>query len=214
MQTFKAALAVVKMQFLPGICGAATRAPARALSGGVLLLRSFREVVAAGIMKNAKSAWVRAARRVLFSALFVSLLGASLVAAAGSNQAKLSVTATVLKHASLKVLAQPASVVVTAADIARGYVDAPSPAQVAIQSNSLGGYMLMFTSQGDFVRQTLVRGLGNGVQLGAAGGGVAQGSTGLGMNKTTLDLGFRFVLSESAREGVYAWPMHLSVTPL
>ncbi len=213
MQTFKAVPTAAVMQSLLGICGA-VQAETGVGSFGVTILLRIREAVAADIMKNVKNAWVRAAQRALLSALSVSLLGASLVAAAGSNEGKLSVTATVLKHASLKVLAQPASVVVTAADIARGYVDVPSPAQVAIQSNSPGGYMLVFASQGDFVRQTLVRGLGNDVQLGAAGGGVAQGSTGRGMNKTTLDLGFRFVLSESARQGVYAWPMHLSVTPL
>ena len=64
------------------------------------------------------------------------------------------------------------------------------------------------------MRQTLVRGLGPVVQVGAAGGGVAQGSGGRGMSKTTLYLGFRFILSESAQQGVYAWPVHLSVTPL
>jgi len=34
------------------------------------------------------------------------------------------------------------------------------------------------------------------------------------MSKAVLALGFRFVLSESARQGVYAWPMRMSVTPL
>jgi len=136
------------------------------------------------------------------------------VAIAGSNEAKLQVSATILKYASLQVLAQPASVAVTADDIARGYVDVPMPAQVAVQSNTQGGYMLMFDSQGEFLRQTLVKGLDTDVQLGASGGGVAQRAAGRGMSKAVLALGFRFVLSESAREGVYAWPMRMSVTPL
>ena len=54
---------------------------------------------------------------------------------------------------------QPASLVVTAADLARGYVDVPAASQVAIQSNTSGGYMLEFASQGDFMRQILVHGL-------------------------------------------------------
>jgi len=136
------------------------------------------------------------------------------LAEAGSSEAKLTVTATVVKHASLKVLAQPASVVVTAADIARGYVDVPSPAQVAIQTNSQSGYMLMFASEGEFLRQTLVRGLGNEVQLDTAGGGIARRPEGRGMSKATLDLVFRFILSDSAKQGVYAWPMRLSVAVL
>lgn len=166
------------------------------------------------IMKDVGKSWVRALKRLLFSGVSLGLLGNPLVATISSDEAKLTVTATVLKRASLQVLAQPASVVVTAADIARGYVDVPGLVQVAVQSNSFGGYMLMFESQGDFMRQTQVSGLDKSVQLGAAGGSVAQGASGRGMSKTTLDLGFRFVLAESARQGVYAWPMRLSVTPI
>ena len=136
------------------------------------------------------------------------------MAAAGPSDAKLTVTVTVMKHASLTVLAQPASVVVTAADLVRGFVDVPSPAHVAILSNSQSGYMLMFASEGEFLRQTLIRGLGNDVQLDTAGGGVARRPEGRGMSKATLDLVFRFVLSSSAKQGVYAWPMRLSVAAL
>lgn len=53
-----------------------------------------------------------------------------------SEQAKMTVSATVLKHASLRVLAQPSSVVVTAEDVARGYVDVSAPTQVATCSSS------------------------------------------------------------------------------
>ena len=133
---------------------------------------------------------------------------------AGSNDAKLTVTATVMKHASLQVLAQPTSVVVTAADIVLGYVDVPSPSHVAILSNSQSGYMLMFAIEGEFLRQILVRGLGSDVQLDSAGGGVARRPEGRGMSKATLNLAFRFMLSDSAKQGVYAWPMRLSVTAL
>gem|GEM_PF-1131774 len=147
-------------------------------------------------------------------AMAMGLLVAPSMVVAAAGESKLLVSATILKHASLQVLAQPPSVVVTAADIARGYVDVPSPAQVAVQSNTQGGYMLMFESQGEFFRQTLVKGLDTDVQLGASGGGVAQRAAGRGMSKTLLDLGSRFVLSDSVRQGVYAWPMRLSVTPL
>ena len=149
--------------------------------------------------------------------LGVALMGLSLtpaLAVADASEAKLAVSATVMKHASLKVLAQPASVIVTAADVARGYVDVSSPSRVAIQSNSLSGYMLMFATEGEFLRQTLVGGLGNDVQLDGAGGGIARSAEGPGMSKATLALVFRFMLSESARQGVYAWPMRLSVAAL
>jgi hypothetical protein len=128
--------------------------------------------------------------------------------------AQLTVSATVLKHASLKVLGQPAAVVVTEADIARGYVDVAAPAQIAIKCNSSRGYMLEFANEGDFMRQILVRGLSRDVQLSPAGGAVMQPYTGHGLTRTTLELGFRFVLSESARPGTYAWPLQLSVSAI
>lgn len=163
-------------------------------------------------MKTLHAAIVRTAESVLFAAAFLALGSLSLNAAAAENN--LTVTATVLKHASMQVVSQPSSVVVTAADLARGYVDVAASSQIVVRSNTQSGYMLMFANQGDFVRQTLVKGLANDVQLGAAGGGVAQPVSGRGMTKTALDLGYRFVLSESAQQGVYAWPMRLSVTPL
>jgi hypothetical protein len=149
----------------------------------------------------------------LLIALAVGWMGMPLAALA-SGEAKLTVSATISKHASLQVLAQPASVVITAADMARGYVDVPSPAQVAVQSNTQDGYLLMFENQGDFLRHALVKGLDSDVQVSAGGGGVAQRSSGSGMRKNLLNLGFRFVLSDSARQGVYAWPMRLSVSAL
>lgn len=136
-----------------------------------------------------------------------------------ANEVKLLVSATVMKKASLQVLTQPATVVLTAADIARGYVDMLAPAQFAVQSNSRNGYLLMFGSEGEFFRQTLVRGLSNDVQLDGNGGGVVQqnaggSGSGSGITKTVLALTFRFILSDVAKQGVYAWPMRLSVSAL
>lgn len=137
---------------------------------------------------------------------------ASPAMAVGANEVHLQVSATVLKRATLATLAQPASLVVTAADIARGYVDVPSPSQVAVRNNSADGYMLMVSSRGDFIRQLHVRGLGDEVQMSAAGGFIRQ--PGGPVATKVLDVGFRFELSDTAQPGVYAWPVQLSVTPL
>ena len=154
------------------------------------------------------------AHPLFVAAIALSLLGASLGVAANENERKLQVSATIAKYASLRVLMQPPFIVVTADDIAQGYVDVAGPAQVAVQNNTQSGYMLVFESQGEFLRQTLVKGLNTDLQLGATGGSVAQRGVGRGMSKTLLDLGFRFVLSDSAQQGVYAWPLRFSVTPL
>lgn len=130
--------------------------------------------------------------------------------AAGTS---LTVSATLLKHASLKMLSQPQSVVITPQDIARGYVDVPVAAQVMVRSNTLAGYMLMFENQSALVRHTQVTGLGNELQIDTSGG-VAQPAAGRGMTSSLLGLGFRFVLSESATLGTHAWPVRISVLPI
>lgn len=148
-------------------------------------------------------------------AILHALVAVFLPLAAYAGETSLGVAVTVSKRAALTVVAQPSFVVVTPADIAHGYVDVPVPAQVAIQTNSRDGYLLEFASHGDFMRQILVRGLGNDVQMSAGGGVVARAASfGQGVTRTTLNLAFRFVLSESAREGTYPWPMRLSVAPI
>lgn len=161
-------------------------------------------------MKNFKTmAQVR--RFAVYGAMVAGALITSTAAIAGGS-AKIAISATVLGRASLQVLAQPAGVVVTPADIARGYVDIPVPAHVAIQTNSRTGYVLDFASQGDFVRQILVRGLANDVQLSPSGGTVVQTTS--GATRATLALGFRFMLAETTQQGIYPWPVRLSVTAL
>ena len=133
------------------------------------------------------------------------------VPAAGA-QVKVGVTATVLKRATMQVLAQPAALLVTASDIARGYVDMPAATQVAIRSNSPDGYLMEFSSETDFIRRVQVDGLDTTVQLEPTGGVVAQRGTG-SIVRTTLQLGYRFVLADGAREGRYPWPMRMSIGP-
>lgn len=149
----------------------------------------------------------------LLPALALSCLALSSSAFAQSEDIQLQVSATVMKHASLEVLSQPSSVLVTASDIDAGFVDVPVPAHVSVQSNTPAGYHLMFDTQGDFIQKIIVKGLDSEVQMGMAGGGIFKRGTGMGMVKSTLTLAFRFILSKSATRGLYAWPMRLSVMP-
>lgn len=156
--------------------------------------------------------WCRKTGRLAAAGLCAAAWLACLPAQAGGVE--MQVSAVVRKHASLQVLHQPASVRITEADVARGYVDVPAPVQVAIRSNTAEGYMLVFDNHGAFFRQARVRGLASDVQVGSAGGLVAQPATGYGMSQVTLALAFRFELAPTTREGVYPWPMQLSATPL
>ena len=149
----------------------------------------------------------------MWVALFAFACIAAPVAQASSS-AELRVSAVVRKVTRLQVLSQPAFVQVTEADVARGYVEVPTPMQVAIRSNTAQGYVLAFDSEADFFRQAHVRGLPNAVQVGASGGVVPQPPAGRGMSSVRFDLGFRFDLSQTAKAGVYPWPVHLSAEPL
>lgn len=148
-------------------------------------------------------------------AVALAALGlASMSPGVAADEVRVPVTATIAKRATLKVLAQPVTVVISAADIARGYVEVPGRAQLSIRSNSLSGYMLVFASEGDFVRRIRVSGLGNEVQIGAGGGIVPQSGSAQSVTQATLELGFRFELAANARQGTYAWPVRMSVVPI
>ena len=159
------------------------------------------------------NAVVRKVQTAVLGAVATTVLLAPAGVIAGGSQ-KLTVTATIAKQASLKVLTQPSVVVVTSGDVARGYVDVPTPAQLAVRSNSLSGYLLEFASEGAFMRQILVTGLASNVQLSPAGGTVMQPPSGAGVTDTTVALGYRFLLAESTTQGTYPWPMRVSITPL
>lgn len=150
----------------------------------------------------------RQALLIAFCLVFLSM------AAADPGVGKLTVTATVRKHASMKLVMQPTSVLVTADDVARGFVDVPASVQLVVRSNSPGGYLLDFGSNDNFMQQIRVTGLDRDVQLGSAGGAVAQAALGPGMKSAILTLGFRFVLYKTAQQGVYAWPLALTVASL
>lgn len=131
--------------------------------------------------------------------------------AAPETSKPMIVSATVAKRATLKVLAQPAWFVVTQADLERGYVDIQSPVQVAVQSNSPAGYLLMVESTGHLVSGTSIRGLDADVQL--AGSGVIP-CPAAGTGGVSHSLSFRFRLSGSAEPGRHAWPVHISAVPM
>lgn len=149
--------------------------------------------------------------RAVFFWLACLAMGNALAAEASSA---LAVTANVAKRATLQVFSQPSSVLVTEADLARGYVEVPTPVQVAVRSNSPAGYMLVLAAQAGFVREILMSGLDSDVQVSAQGGLIPQRSGGRGVLRKTLELKFRFVLAKDAQRGEHPWPMQLSVAPL
>lgn len=178
------------------------------------------ELVDAGWLAPGRLAGaLRLQRMLVMTALGTALAvggmaGAMPAQAAPGGSAQVSIGATVLRHASVRVLSAPQSVQITEADIARGYVDVPLPSRLEIRSNSPSGYLLSVETQADFARGTEVRGLGGVASLGRFGGVLQVASTAAGMHSMQLELGFRILLSPGVQAGLHAWPVQISVLPV
>lgn len=123
---------------------------------------------------------------------------------------KIQVTATVLARASAHMLRQPTEIVVTNADIQRGYLDVNAGSLVEIKNNSRAGVNLTFESHGLPFKETLVSGFGREVALGPNGGIITHKITGTNV----VAFSYRFVFDESSQPGTYAWPLTLAVSPV
>jgi len=153
-------------------------------------------------------------RTIASAALALAALPCTFCAlAAGDLQ--MPVSARIAKHVRVQVLSQPQTVEVTAADVARGFVEAPQRVQMAVQSNTQDGYSLAFTKHAGFVRQARVSGLGAGeMQLQGDMLATTRPAAGRGVYREVLEMAFRFELSPEARQGTYPWPIQVAVLPL
>ncbi len=157
-------------------------------------------------------------RRLLAAALAALLSYASTqdaVAAsshAGSADTTITVTATVKPFAVLKVIRQPAEVVITQSDIVRGYVDVKTTSEFDVKNNSLSGYLLVFEYSGTAFSEVRVRGLGTDVVFSSGTAWVAQPHK--GHVHDYIELSYRLRLSSGVTPGTYAWPIRTSVEPL
>lgn len=149
---------------------------------------------------------------LLLAGLLAWLALAPAVQAEG-DRLRMQVSARVVKHASLRALAQPATLTVTEADLARGYIELPAGTELAVRSNSQDGYLLLFEQRSPLLRAFVVRGLEREVEVGAGSGMVALEAIGPGMAQRQHRLGYRLLLAEDARAGIHPWPLQVSVLP-
>ena len=113
----------------------------------------------------------------------------------------ITVSATVLKRVYLDVRGEPESLVLTTADIARGFVDAPPGLRVEVRSNSPEGVLVSFVAESELV---------SAVQ----GGPLRLPGAPRAFFVQVLTPSYRLMLSPAAQPGVYAWPVRVSVSPL
>lgn len=158
-------------------------------------------------------------QKLITAALVAALSLASLhdeaeAAESAGSAARFTVTATVQARTYLSVIHQSHELIVTNADIHLGYVDVRGASVVEIKNNSPSGYFIVFEGMGGPLnpfKEVHVQGMGRDVQIDFSGGMVSQPDT--GRVPITMELSYRFALSNNARPGTYAWPLSIAVIP-
>jgi hypothetical protein len=134
--------------------------------------------------------------------------------ASRASCARVTVTATVRAFAALTVLHQSHDLVVTNADIARGYVEVRAGSRIEVRNNSPAGYLLVFEGVGgesDVFAGITIEGLGSEVRIGPGGGWIPRSYA---PGPAVMELSYRFALQRNASPGTYAWPLSISTRPL
>ena len=129
---------------------------------------------------------------------------------AESVSGQMTVSVQVLARAKVRLDAQPAEVVVTSADIKRGYLDLPTPIVFHAQTNSRQGYLLQVSNAStDFseVQLSFAQANINVAQESWIARPYVPGGEVVSMNA-------RVRLSSNMNPGSYPLPISLSATPL
>lgn len=162
-------------------------------------------------------------RRLITAALAAALSLATLTmpelahtsgtAAPGGNS-RVVVSATVKAYTILKVLYQRPELVITNADIFRGYVEVNAASRIEVKNNNPAGYLLVIDGSNGHLRpfnEIQVKGLANDVRISPGGGWIPQPYA---RGAVTMELSYKFILSKDVQPGTYAWPLTISGRPL
>jgi len=179
-------------------------------------------LVGAGFLRSEQlSHGVRLQKKLLSCAL-IALLSFGLPAAAKSPDSPSSVRrsgeGTMISMSAgdtlcaLKVLFQHSEIVVSYADVLRGYVDVPVATRLQIQNTNLAGYMVIFHGLASPFQKVIVKGFEQDVIVDTYGGSVIQPYH--GRDPLLLELSYRVVLSKKIRPGTYAWPLTIAISPI
>jgi hypothetical protein len=147
--------------------------------------------------------------RLRFPLLMVLLAACPALAGAESRDAPMQVSAYVLPRASLEAASAPATVEVTAADVATGYKDVS--ATYRVRTNDPRGYFLSFATRTGLAQAVEVTGLAAPVLLDDAGADVLLQQP---SRDQVYSLGFRLRLAPGAAAGTYELPVVVRVASL
>lgn len=154
--------------------------------------------------------------KVALVALFLANIFGARVIYGGSvsghqTSVKITIGATVLERTTMTVLKQIPEIVVTTADIMRGYVDIYAATRISVRSNNPAGYLLAFedlSGLSSIFNSMNVRVGAREVQFSQNRGWVSQPYVRGGV---TLDVSYHFLLAKNARPGIYHWPLMIAI---
>ncbi len=138
-------------------------------------------------------------RRLMAIALS-SVVFSSPTVTSAADSTSIQVVASVMTHASIESQRLPAEVMISAADVERGYVDIAEPVEIGIRSNQ--AVMLGFAANSRDVARIDVK---------TGDTYVAQRERGL--RARTVSFRLRLKLAPGARPGRIAFPVGVSLTP-
>lgn len=141
---------------------------------------------------------------------FASIPGGN-TAHAGSASSKFMVTASVVARTTMKTIRQVQEVVITHADIKKGYVDIKNGSKIEVRSNNISGYMLNFEGEMGPFKAIHVGCLGSQLQISSGNGFIHRPHH---KGPMTIDLNYRMFISENVKPGTYRWPLMISAQSL
>lgn len=175
--------------------------------------RLGEELVKAGfVQRSVVSRALRIQRRIVFGAITTLAAATITPVSAAALRSQIAVSAVVPAQTVAQLLQNPSQITITAADIARGYVEVPTGTRLQVTSNNREGYAIDFFPRLPIFKSVrIITPAGSG-QLGPDGGTVVErGQSGRNLR---LDVSYRFDLTDQVTPGTYAWPLAMNVRPL
>jgi hypothetical protein len=130
-------------------------------------------------------------------------------ASAQANSTRLKVTARIATFFQLHVGFQSSFLIISDADVARGYVDVHAATSFTVTTNTLEPYLVDFRPVKALFSAVVVSGAESPIQIGPQGGtAVFRAAHG---RVVSHRLDYRFILPSDLAPGTYPWPLELSV---
>lgn len=145
-------------------------------------------------------------------ACFIACFGSVAPATAAVVSARISVSAAVLPRTAILSASMPASLDISASDVARGFVEVSGSSQILVTNNSPEGFELEVLTGASVFSSVAVQGLGAEATVDANGGEIFLPSRrGAAI---PLVLSYRFQLTPGTLPGRYPWPLQFNVHPI